>query len=111
MENKKILIGLSLSKCIKHILMETRKIEDISLLVTSTKCQSEDDWKRIFDAYSKTYWKSDTQQGAQALTILLATQRIWQPRIHGLQAPMTYDHVYWINSFSALDDKMNIKKT
>ena len=56
-KNEVKLIGLSYSLCIKAIAESEMSIDDIKVIITGTKMQSETDWDKTYDQYKQTHWK------------------------------------------------------
>ena len=74
-------IGLSLSMCIRDILSGEVRLEDVMLIRSNTAARDQYDWERVFNSYSKTYWRQDPVRAGRILTLLLAANIIEQPRL------------------------------
>lgn len=52
-----MLIGLSLSMCIKDIINGKINIIDVSFIISGTEIINEKDWENMLTFYSNIYWK------------------------------------------------------
>jgi phosphoglycolate phosphatase-like HAD superfamily hydrolase len=75
------LIGLSLSFCIKDIILGQVQLESVEKIVTGTKAVTEAHWEEIADRYTQVYWKADPAKAREVLNELRASGRIEQPRV------------------------------
>lgn len=73
--------GLSLSFCVRDIAEGRVRIEDVEVIVTNTCARTSQDWTRLIDQYSRTYWRGCADRAVRVLEILLASNRIVQPRV------------------------------
>ncbi|WP_046866820.1 hypothetical protein, partial [Microvirga massiliensis] len=53
------LIGLSLSFCIKDIILGQVQLETVEKIVTGTRAVTEADWEEIANRYAQVYWKAN----------------------------------------------------
>lgn len=87
-------IGLSLSFCIKEILLGKVDLADVEYISTATMCKTEADWNLLVENYSRVYWKMDPSRAALILSQLRKEGRIYQPRIYGNE-PEPIHNGYW----------------
>ncbi len=74
--------GRSLSFCVKDILSGKVSLEDVGVIVTSTECKTNDDWERLLELYSNSYWRSFPKNDARnILYSLIDNGNIYQPRL------------------------------
>ncbi len=86
-------IGLSLSLCIRDIVLNREPQGETLAIIAGTAFKEEGDWKeQVIDMYSKSYWKD---LDLEFIRTLLNNIPIVQPRNFGLQGPdIPYGH--WI---------------
>lgn len=98
-----MLIGLSLSFCIKDILLGRVKDEEVYAIITGTDIQSEEVWEEVIKRYSDLYWTehdytingneytvetiSHEEEARKLIHRLRETGRIIQPRTMGQEPP------------------------
>ena len=80
-------IGFSLSFCIKDILAGKVREDEVDYIISGTRCQAEEDWKRLFLQYSFIYWKDDISEAMNILKRFRLDNKIYQPRVDGYAAP------------------------
>jgi hypothetical protein len=92
-KNKMKKIGLSLSLCIRDIVLNREPQGETLAIIAGTAFKEEGDWKeQVIDMYSKSYWKD---LDLEFIRTLLNNIPIVQPRNFGLQGPdIPYGH--WI---------------
>lgn len=80
-------VGLSLSLCVQDIVHGRLTLDDVALIVSGTSCQTDDDWANLVTQYRQTYWRRYESEASEALSALLSSGRIYQPRLNGKDAP------------------------
>jgi hypothetical protein len=89
-----MLIGTSLSFCVKDIMEGRVKLDNVILIITGTNSKGKDSWEQILNTYSETYWRSNPEKGIEIANQLLFTGRIFQPRASNHE-PLNHFE-YWI---------------
>lgn len=94
-------IGLSLSRCIRDIVEDSVKIEDVLLLITRTNFEPTDEkqWDSIWTGYTSLnpeWYGLDRDEVFAVIMRLWSTGRIHQPRKFGAQ-PRRLPY-YWLET-------------
>jgi len=74
------MIGYSLSLCVCDIMRGKVALDDVIKISTGTRACNDEDWNRVLDSYSKTYWRRDPVRARVIANTLRDTGRIDQPR-------------------------------
>ena len=94
------LIGLSLSCCVTDILLGHHNISEVTRLITSTSCITDQDWYATFWRYSELYWYDFTF--VQICRVLIPLKPlIEQPRLTVGRVPSIV-HGYWVEDESRI---------
>lgn len=93
--------GRSLSFCVKDILEDKISIDDVGVIVSSTACKSNDDWNKLIDEYSETYYKKfPKNEVRQIIWYLLDNGHIYQPRlVNGMIQNLADYPEHWVNTY------------
>lgn len=81
--DKELLVGLSLSQCIKDII-EDKVSEDQVLLIVAGTNHNLKNPQLIMEYYKNTDWRADPQYAEHVLTRFIHEGKIIQPREFGL---------------------------
>jgi len=82
-----MLIGKSLSFCIKDIILGKIKEEDVTCIVAGTKVEwLSNNHLDMIDQYAKAYWKDNPLEARTVVCRLILQGKIIQPRMLGLNA-------------------------
>jgi hypothetical protein len=74
--------GRSLSFCVKDILTGKINERDVALIVTSTACETREDWNRLIRSYANSYWHGfSVVECSTLVNRLLNKGKIYQPRL------------------------------
>lgn len=95
-----MLIGTSLSFCVKDIMEGKVKLEDVILIITGTNAWGQKSWEDLIVMYKESYWRADPTKGMQIANHLLFTGRIFQPRASNHEPLNNFE--YWIKEELAL---------
>lgn len=74
-------IGYSLSFCVSDICRGKVKIEDVALVVASTKMDSKDAFDEVMLLYAQTYWRDFPLMAIGVVHQLLSEHKLCQPRL------------------------------
>ena len=97
------LIGTSVSFCIRDIVNGKVNAADVGTIVGSTRCQSNEDWAELIDAYCLTYWKGIERKAIALLWALIIQRRIIQPRLWDMTGDPDHSEYHW-------EDKTDYKR-
>lgn len=83
------MIGLSLSFCVSDILRGRKREEDVTLIIAGTAIRPNDPehLTYVLTSYATSYWCADPEQGREIARRLWDAGKIFQPRVHGGEAP------------------------
>jgi hypothetical protein len=96
-----MLIGYSVSFCIRDILLGEVEEQEVVKIVGNTKAQSLQDWEEVVAVYRKSSWYDNPELGEAILWRLVADNKIDQPRVRGEAPPIQqriadeYNNPYW----------------
>lgn len=76
------MIGLSLSFCVADICQGKVSEEDVEVIITSTRCETEENWEELTRDYCAVYWRKFPEQAAEVLNRLRESGKLYQPRVH-----------------------------
>lgn len=83
-----MLIGFSLSFCVRDILNGDVKEDEVALIYSGTRFQNKKELAKVIDQYSEVYWGVHRRKKASAIVHrLLYASRIVQPRVLGFHPP------------------------
>ena len=82
-QNEPRLIGLSLSRCIRDVILNKISVEQIKRIIARTRCESPKDWDEVIEVYKDAYWEYDPERAERITRNLLALNKIQQPRLTG----------------------------
>ena len=78
-----IVYGKSLSLCVSDILAGNTKLDDVALIVSSTRIASEADWLYLVMRYSRSYWAQyNPKQIAAVVATIKNRGMLLQPRLN-----------------------------
>lgn len=78
-ENK--MIGLSLSFCVRDILVGKVKEKDVTKILSGTRARYEGNWEDIFKRYKGIYWRNAPEEGEKIAKRLLEAGKVEQTRL------------------------------
>lgn len=84
-----LLIGLSLSFCIKDILRGRVAPEDVAFISAGTCAKDAAQWEQVLSDYARAYWYDAPILGVELAREFIDSGRIVQPRLEGLD-PMPF---------------------
>ena len=73
--------GRSLSFCVADIANGIVNIDDVEMIVTSTKIRNNDEFEKVVRGYSMSYWGNNTQRAIDIAWKLWNSGKIIQPRL------------------------------
>jgi len=77
-----MLVGLSLSLCVKDIMTGKVSEWDVSKIITGTAAETEADWTKLLASYRLTYWnRFDADAAIELVQRFRALGKIEQPRL------------------------------
>lgn len=82
-----VMIGLSLSFCIRDIVAGRVQLDQVDRLVTGTRASDEDEWDEVIAQYKESYWRDCPDEAERLVRQLRAEGRIEQPRVAGNPPP------------------------
>lgn len=97
MENNK-LIGLSLSMCVRNIILKKVKLCQVEKIICGTKINSPEDMVEVLTLYSKSYWRENVLEAIDIVDTLFHNGMIHQPKLEGKDAP-NLSGGHWIDDF------------
>jgi len=89
--------GLSLSFCVRDIIIGKIKESDVEKIVTGTSVKTETEWRFLIKQYQKIYWIDNPAEGEAICRRLLKAGKIEQPLLKGEKAPDLSSGQHWIN--------------
>jgi hypothetical protein len=94
-----ILYGKSLSLCVSAILAGKVKLDDVAVIVSSTRITSEADWFEVVLRYSNTYWAQyKPKQIAAVVATIKNREMLLQPRLTDDDFATDCSNGIWANS-------------
>jgi hypothetical protein len=90
-------IGLSLSFCIKDILLGRVALEEVDRLITGTCAVTDEDWEEVLESYCEVYWRDFPEQAKELANKVRSEGRISQPKCNSRKAPFV-GRTHWVNS-------------
>jgi hypothetical protein len=102
-------IGLSLSLCVRDILLGRVREEEVECLIVGTMFLSDEQFEHVLDGYAPMYWRLGLQQpilerderfmlqGKAIARRLRDAGKLHQPRADGLNEPSIVDG-HWIDT-------------
>ncbi len=83
-----MLVGFSLSFCVKDILLGRVKEEDVMVIFCGTNIRTREAMTSVIARYSQGYWGAKNKKKASAIIYrLLFAGKLLQARAFGLEAP------------------------
>jgi len=109
-----MIIGYSLSGCVKDIVRYNIDTSNL-FLITSTRFADFERFKEAIKNYKENSWSEDYEKCEQIAIKLWEEGKIYQPRVHGLDAPGSADGRWFDESgnklvFSLKRDSMSFVK-
>jgi len=80
---KEKLIGLSLSFCVGDIIRGKVAIEQVQMIIASTKCATRAEWHSVLAKYSKSCWREYPKRACDIAWQFIDAGKVEQPRLHG----------------------------
>lgn len=84
---REVMIGLSLSFCVKDIVLGKVALADVEFIVAGTCVGSAEEWQELLNQYSKTYWEEFPERAREVALQLVNDGRVIQPRLESGSAP------------------------
>lgn len=94
-------VGLSLSFCIQDIIKGKAHLDEVEFIMAGTKIRNLDDVEKIAELYSEVYWVDDPITATGIFFWMWFNNKIFQPRLEGLDAPMLTDG-HWLQDGGTL---------
>jgi hypothetical protein len=94
--------GLSLSLCVRDIALGAVRIEDVVMIQTQCKCETQDDWLDVFAQYGNSYWTEHPQACQMIAARLLAEGKLLPKRTDMSDRANGYcnlEHGRWMMTF------------
>jgi len=92
-----MLIGLSVSGCIRDIAENKIEERDVAYIISGTLIENREDVRTVVTEYGKTYWRNCEQQAVEIFNRLWLQGRILQPRVQ--QGPVLNTYAgHWLQS-------------
>ena len=101
------LIGLSLSSCVRDILVGHVKLEQVEKIIAGTTAVTDEDWDRLTAAYAKSFWSSDPTRAREIVRELVISGRVEQPRLSG-EACYSISQGYWVSRDPGIIDGVQL---
>jgi hypothetical protein len=96
-QDVRLMIGLSLSFCIKDIMAGNVAEGDVTKIVTMTRAVTEADWKALIAGYQNIYWRPfQCDTVAELIQRLRAQGKIEQPRVNDPDHEHYIGQGHWI---------------
>lgn len=95
------MIGLSLSQCIRDILLGNVDEDNVRKIFTGTKVTDLKDWDFVLHHYAKNYWYANPVLGQRIAWRFIALGKIDQPRVRGEESYFTGEAI-WVENEEAL---------
>jgi len=89
--------GLSLSLCVRDIALGAVRIEDVVMIQTQCRCETQEDWLYVFAQYGDSYWAAHPQACQMIAARLLAEGKLLPKRT---DAYFPYAQGRWMMTFS-----------
>lgn len=87
-----LLTGVSLSFCVKDVILGLVKIEEIGQIIAATRFSNEVEFEDTVNHYARTYWRSNPEMGKATARALRSSGRIVQPELQNAPHPgFNYD--------------------
>jgi hypothetical protein len=87
-------VGLSLSLCIRDMLLQETPISDVEYIICGTAMRDEESFARVVNDYSRTYWRSSPSAGIRIAKTLWKEGRLLQPRLRGAEPPQSRNAIW-----------------
>ena len=100
-EDTSMVIGLSLSLCIKDLISRKKQLSDVEMIITRTACENEEDWKSLIAEYKELHWQENPGMAERLVRLLIAKRKIQQPRLQKKHIPCI-DSGHWVNNRSEI---------
>lgn len=108
-------IGFSFGRCVRDIVTQKVKIEDVAFIVAATAMRDEDHMLNVIEEYS---WRDqyllglDIEQCKEVSKVLWRTNKILQPRLQGLHRHQQPEGSIWVDIFpTASSNNEAVKKS
>lgn len=88
------LVGMSMSVCVKHLLIGSVKISEVIAMVPGIRCRNQYEWNTMIDTYSCSYWKDFPMEQILKVTNAIAPLT-WMPRVYGID-PIYKCGIEWV---------------
>lgn len=76
-----MLVGLSLSFCVKDIIEGKVKEDEVLFIVSGTSFEDDVHFREGMERYASYYWSMSPQEGIDIATRLWKAEKIHQPRV------------------------------
>ena len=99
-----MLLGLSVSRCIRDIVLDKVDITDVYLIIGRTLVEEEEHFEELWRGYSGSkfypWFGLDYDKTKEVFLTLYRDQRIVQPRLEGMWFGSADNHWYEMNPYS-----------
>ena len=107
LQGDKSMIGLSVSFCVRDIVVGKMALDQVEKIVAGTKLPDVEAWERCIKMYRESYWRENPDQCEQTLRQLLAEGKIYQPALdpeNGRRPHLATDKgiIHWVNAESEI---------
>lgn len=98
--------GRSLSLCIIDIVGGVVNIDDVEMIVASTCIRSDDEFERVIQGYSESYWSNNPEEASNIAWKLWNSGKIIQPRLTNNNLCQSLRNSAWGNSKEDVFDSL-----
>ena len=81
------MIGYSVSFCIRDIVEEKVKEEEVERIIGGIRCEKKEDYEEVVKYYRKSYWLNNPELAEAIFWRFYADGKIDQPRVRGERPP------------------------
>ena len=106
-------IGFSLGRCVRDIVKETVKIEDVAFIIAATAIREKPQLGHVISDYMwrENYLDGLDEDACQAVASQLWDQnKILQPRLQGLHRHMQPENAVWVDLFPTVASESDAVK-
>ena len=102
------MIGISLVSCVSDIADGKVSIDQVEKIVVGEACRDSRDWDQVIHTCRILHWHQNPDKYEAVLRELLATNKIFQPRLLG-GTPPKYIHWcngvanHWVNAYQQIE--------
>jgi len=106
-------IGFSLGRCVRDIVNETVKIEDVAFIIAATAIRDKEQLAPVITDYT---WRDgylyglDEDKCQEVASQLWDQRKILQPRLQGLHRHMQPENAVWVDMFPTVASESDAVK-